>query len=293
VQKWAEKAIVGKVSRLVIDGQPLLGANFLRNYSVDVKSTLKGMAFAGEMDSHKPRRDTVEEYKKTILGRELILGSGETYLVNAKKIFQMGIDYDFLATHEHTDEALNVLRDLEVIVKNKGGRRRITSAYLRRAAGAGTSDDLAFIMIGRLCGREYIEAGTSAMLGAFVMDATDTYDKLIKYPVLGGFDEALGQYIQDEWKAKHQEPLITPEDVRRIIYYSAKLNDPKARVSSSHRYLVQKTEQESLPTIINHISHVRGENVPKFPIGFTRHPSTTFYRKAQKRSKHMLEKLAA
>jgi hypothetical protein len=293
VYQWVERAFDNKANRLVLNNKPLLGANFLRNYHVDIESTLKGMVLAGFMDNYQARADTVSHYETTISGRPLVIGGGETFLINAKRLAQTGIDYDFLATHEHNEKALDLLRDLGVIVKKRGRQRRIKSAYIRRMEGAGTSDDLAFIMVGKLYGREDIEAGTSAMLGAFVVDAVDTYDKCVLHPINGGFDEALGQYIQDEWQARHGEPLVKHEDIMRVIYYAAKLNDPKTRVSSSHRYLVQHINEVPKPTIINHIEHHRGNSVPKYPVGFARKPSTTLYRNANVRARHMLEELAA
>ena len=284
VYNWVDRALDNKASRLVLNNDPLLGANFLRNYHVDLEATLKGMVLAGFMDNYQARADTVDHYKTTITGRPLVIGGGETFLINAKKLAQIGIDYDFLASHEHNNEALKLLEELGVIVKKKGGKRRIKSAYIRRMDGAGTSDDLAFIMVGKLYGR---------MLGAFVVDAVDTYDKCVLHPIQGGFDEALGQYIQDEWRARHGEPLVKHEDIMRVIFYAAKLNDPKTRVSSSHRYLVQNINDGPKPTIVNHIEHHRGNSVPKFPVGFARKPSTTLYRNAGYRSRHMLEELAA
>ena len=173
----------------MLDGHPLLGVGLLREYHIEPKEVLRGMVLAGFMDNYACRQETVRLKPKTINGFDLIIGGGETYLVNVPQLYLAGLDFEFLANRAHDEKSLAYLRDLGVIVDEIG--KGVENAYIRRKEGLGTSDDLAFILIGLKYGQIERELGISAMLGAFVCDAVDTYDKCVRYPIQGGFDEAL------------------------------------------------------------------------------------------------------
>lgn len=293
VYTWADAALSSrKPSRLVLDGHPLLGVGLLRDYHIDPVEVLRGMVLAGFMDNYTYRQETVRRCPKTINGSDLIIGGGETYLVNVPQLYLAGLNFEFLANRAHDEKSLEYLRELEIIV-NKSGKD-VECAYIRRKEGLGTSDDLAFIMIGLKYGQTERELGISAMLGAFVCDAVDTYDKCVRYPIQGGFDEALAFYIQDAWQKEYGLPLVSADEIHNVIYYSAKGNNPKVSVSSSHRRFIEFSDaQELRPTIQAHIDFVEGNEPEEFMLGFEKTASGSFYQRARKRAEHMLEMAAA
>ncbi len=281
VYNWANLALEEKnpPRRLVIDGQPLLGANFLRNYEVEPTNVLQGMILAGYMDNFTAREKTVVKHPLTLNGkRTLEIGGGETYLVNQRNVIRFLGDYMGLTEKGHDKEDIQLLRDAEVIVDKPG--KGILSAYIRRKVGAGTSDDMAFVIIGK-------RYGIDAMLGAFVVDAVDTYDKCTKYPQEGGHDERIAEVIQNGWKSTHKTYLISEEEITDLIYYAAKGNTPQLSLSSSHRRLVQLPGDHVAPTIVLHVQYVKGDKPKNFPLGFNQVPSDSFYDNADYRWKHL------
>lgn len=288
VYTWAAKALSSKPpSRLVLDGHPLLGVGLLREYHIDPTEVLRGMVLAGFMDNYTYRQETVQKKPTTINGHPLVIGGGETYLVHVLSLYLAGLDFEFLANRAHDEKSLLYLRELGVIVDKS--EKGVESAYIRRKEGLGTSDDLAFIMIGLKYGQRERDLGISAMLGAFVCDAVDTYDKCVRYPLQGGFDEALAVYIQDAWQKEHGQLLVSTEEIVNVIYYSAKGNNPKVGVSSSHRRFIEFSDaQELRPMIQAHIDFVEGREPAKFRIGFEKVASDGFYQRARKRGEHML-----
>ena len=288
VYTWAAKALSPKPpSRLVLDGHPLLGVGLLRDYHIDPKEVLRGMVLAGFMDNYTFRQETVRLKPKTINGFDLVIGGGETYLVNVPQLYLAGLDFEFLANRAHDEQSLTYLRELKIIVDKSD--KDVECAYIRRKEGLGTSDDLAFIMIGLKYGQLERDLGISAMLGAFVCDAVDTYDKCVRYPMQGGFDEALALYIQDAWQKESGQLLVSTDEIVNVIYYSAKNNNPKVGVSSSHRRFIEFSDtQELKPTIQAHIDFVEGREVEKFKLGFEKVASDGFYQRARKRAEHML-----
>ena len=292
VYEWVDKALEGSATRLVLRGKPLLGVKFLRHHGIDPEYVLKGMVLAGYMDNFNARMDTIDHFKTTIKGDPLIIGGGETYLVDMNALVTAGLNIPFLEQQRHDEESIQYLRDLGVIVQKFG--RGNEQAYFRRKIGPGTSDDLAFIMVGKLYGQQDLELGISAMLGAFVVDAIDTYDKCVSFPVQNGLDERLAEYIQLAWKEEHDQPLVSQEEIRTIIYYSAKSNNPRVSASSSHRRFVQfGGDEQYKPALEAHVYFVMGREPDPFHIGFEGTPSQVFYPRAQKRADHMLLQKAA
>ena len=287
VFSWVDAALDKKPTRLTLRNEPLLGVRSLRDYHVDCEYTLKGMVLAGLMDNYDSRRATLTHFNSSSLtNREMNIGGGETYLVDPKMLYLAGLDYDFLASHEHDEEKLLFLKELGIIVSPK--TRKAESAFVRRKKGPGTSDDLAFIIIGKMYGQKDIELGISAMLGAFVVDAVDTYDKCVSYPAEKGLDEQIAHYIQEQWQRMYGQPLVTDAELRTLIYLSAKDNTPRVGVSSSHRRLVQLCgDKYYRPTILSHIAFVEGENTGKFKVGFGGMDSEVFYSRATSRLQNL------
>ncbi len=272
-----------KQDKLQLNNKPLLRIKFIENYVVDQVMILKGIVLAGHMDNYQSRMETVNHYKTTIKGNPLEIGGGETYLVDLEMLAESGLNQTFLADTEHDDKRIDYLQRLGVIVDGTDDKENTESVYIRRKIGAGISDDLAMIVIGK-------KYGVSAMLGAFVIDAIDTYDKCVLHPKEKGLDEVLAAHIQKEWKEKTGSLLASQEEIMEVIYYSAKNNNPKVNVSSSHRRFVQFAGKKIYrPTLQSHIAFVEGRPTEEFPVGFSQMSSSELYQKAQKRINHMLE----
>lgn len=294
VYEWIDEALSGSHHpRLTVRNKPLLGLQFLRDYAVDPVAVLKGMVIAGFMDNYAMRMKTVDHYKQTLNGKPLEIGGGESYLVNVQQLRKMGFDFTDLATRENSEEDIEYLREVGIIVEERTQKGKIEPAYVRRTVGPGTSDDLAFIIVGTLFGQEDIGLGISAMLGAFVVDAVDTYDKCVSYPVEKGLDEQIGDWIQSAWRQQTGSSLVTDGEIMSVIYFSAKANTPYVSVSSSHRRLIEYPGERKLrPTIVEHMAFVQGQPTGRFEVGFNRMDSDVFYNRVRSRVQALLQRAA-
>ncbi len=279
---WAELAKKDKTNSLVIDGQPLLGVEFLRGYHIDPEYVLKGMVLAGMMDNYGWRQRTVAKYEgKTITGQPLIIGGGETYLVDSnilkeRKPFLI----EDLAEEEISNESIHELRSQGVITAPDNPHAEV--AYIRRKKGLGTSDDAAFIIMGEMYKKEGLEKALSTFLGGFIVDGMDTYDKCTSRPIEGGYDEELGLEIREALPS-----LVNDDEITALIYYSAKGNGEKL-VSSSHKRLIQVVENAvpQIPALLHHHKFLEVGKYAPFQVGFERMPSSQFYKSVGERINH-------
>ena len=156
--------------------------------------------------------------------------------------------------------------------------------FVRYSPGLGVCDDAAMLTIGKIYGPE-------AMLFAYLIDATDTYGKNVLNPVNGGVDEQIGVDIQNYWEETTKHPLVSEDEITRVIYLAAKDNSPRINFSSSHRRFCQyeatkSGELSSRPTILNHMNYLfRNDNPDDYPInlGFDRFWAPNFYKYMEQR----------
>ncbi len=248
-----------------------LGVRFLEGVSLDTAAFLKGFELGVMMDNWHNRRRAADHFKVTLSGEPLILGGGEILLVDYERFIQAGWTDQIAADEVHTPETLRKLRDLKIIVAEEDSdlSSRSVVLYFRRMAGPGISDDAAFVYIGKTY-------GTDAMFGCFVADAADTYDKDLENQVEGGMDEKLLRTLRSHLRADGKS-LVTDKEVHRLIYFSAKANDPPLDVSSSHRRLIQIEPGAKKPTLLNHMTYVNGGKPARIPMGYNRYDSDKFY----------------
>ena len=119
-----------------------------------------------------------------------------------------------------------------------------TVEHFRRRLGDGICDDLAMILVGA-------EHGFDAMLGAFIMDAIDTYDKFLWRFRSGGMDGYLTERIRRHFIERHDEPPVGGETVLDPIHFAAKNNHPTLKPLRLTTYLATMLlppERESLPS---------------------------------------------
>ncbi len=257
---------------------PLLGVDFLRGVEVDTRDFLRGMVLAGFMDDEAHRRMTVAWRGRAFDGEPYLLGGGEIRIVDRERFRLTGIVDP--GREPWDDEALRELERLGVVLPDRDGvvwtYPQYDQAYFRRRPGYGVCDDLAMIRIGA-------EHGFDAMLGAFVMDALDTYDKHLDRFTSKGSDLALAEAIQEAWRERTDEPLVPGEEILDLIWFAAKNNTPPSPLSSSHRRLIQIESRGKQPTLLHHWRFISGETLDDIKLGFSRVPAREFYALARSR----------
>lgn len=262
---------------LVIDGQPVFGIDFVAGSPVDTRSFLAGLVLAGFMDDWSWRQTTMQLHKRTFAGLPLQIGGGEIMIVDSEKFALCGLG-DTGAT-EFDDEQLRTLRDIGVVCADREAAYAYPAhdqAFFRRRLGDGVCDDLALIWVAA-------HHGWSGLLGAFVMDAIDTYDKYLLRLTWGGYDGWLARQVQQHFRDSEGRPLVGDREILDLIAFAAKRNDPPAALSSSHRRFIQTETGSTVPTVLNHWAFVQGEPVYEIQLGFSRVPAKVFYAAAHAR----------
>jgi hypothetical protein len=263
------------------NGKPLLGIKLLEKRKVKTRAFLQGMVIAGFMDDYELRQNTVEHYKTDFMGDIFDIGGGEQFVVDRKNFKLLGIKEPGKA--EFSNEDIEKLIKSGTVFNDVSGNYTYPEhdkVFFRFKDDFGISDDLALISIGAIYGFD-------AMLGALVMDAIDTYEKyLIEFKPYGE-DKNFAKKLQKNFEKTEGKPLVSKEEIMRIIYIAAKNNFPKTYLSSSHRRFIQVEKGATVPTILNHWNFVSGE-APVYDIllGYSQVPAKKFYSTAYLRLKH-------
>ncbi len=262
------------------ENRALLGIKLLQKRKVKTKDFLKGMVIAGFMDDYQLRQSTVAHYKKDFLGDIFDIGGGEQFVVDRKNFKLLGIKDP--GKVEFSDDDIEKLIKSGTVFNDKSKTYtypKYDKVFFRFKDDFGVSDDLALISIGAIYGFD-------AMLGALVMDAIDTYEKyLIEFKPYGE-DKNFAVKLQEHFKNKEGKPLVSKEEIMKVIYIAAKNNSPKTYLSSSHRRFIQIEKGSTVPTILNHWNFVSGE-APVYDIllGYSQVPAKKFYQIAYLRLK--------
>jgi hypothetical protein len=262
---------------LVIDGLPLFGLEFLAQKKVDTRAFATGLVLAGFMDDWHSRETTMLEHRRTFAGMPFHIGGGEILIVDREKFEMCGLGDTGSVLFDN--EQMRTLRDIGVVCRDQEavfGYPEYDQAFFRRRMGDGVCDDLAMIYIGA-------QHGFDAMLGAFVMDAIDTYDKFLLQLTWGGFDTHLARHLQRHYQDLENQPLVDDREIFDLIHFAAKRNDPAINLSSSHRRLIQIEKNAKVPTLLNHWRFLQGELLYNINLGFSRVPARQFYEVAQRR----------
>ena len=274
---WLLERLETPELELVIDGAPVFGVEFLADQRVDTREFLTGMVLAGFMDDWFYRETAMMQHKRTFGGFPFHIGGGEILVVDREKFELCGLGDTGQSVF--LDEQLRELRDLGVVCRDRRAAYTYPDydqAYFRRRAGDGISDDLAMIHIGAC-------HGYGAMLGAFVMDAIDTYDKYVLDLTWSGYDVHLARILQQRFSDREGRPLVDDRMILDLIHFAAKRNDPLTTLSSSHRRFIQIERPASVPTLINHWRFLQGQPVFDIKLGYSRLPARQFYDTALRR----------
>ena len=261
-------------------GRPLLGIELLRGVRVATRDFLRGILIASWMDDLDQRLMCMAHHRSTFNGDPLEIGGGRTFVVRPDLLAAVGIVDP--GRGEFTPADVQRLEDLGILYREDRlyMRPEFEQAYVRLQSGDGVCDDLALIWIGARHGHD-------AFLGAFVMDAVDTYDKFLWRFRPGGVDGRLATAIQERWQGRYGEPLVSGEEILTVIRVAAKLNDPRSPLSSSHRRFIQTEVGSNVATLWNHWRFVAGEPIYEIDLGYQRFPSRKFYDIARKRLEYM------
>ena len=254
-----------------------LGISFLFNLEIDSMEFIKGFIMSGLMDNFEYREKAVELFKVNLRGEPLFLGGGINMIVDSVKFQQVGLTEDAVSDNVLKDEEIEHLRELGVIrgIADPGPAQTQANVYFRRAIGPGVSDDAAMIFLGKTY-------GVSAMAGAFLADAVDTYDKYVYNYAECGTDEDIAFRLK---KQLGDKVSIDDKEIMRLIYFSAKSNYPSTEVSSSHRRLIQVEPGAKWTTFENHVAYVQGQKYYTIPLGYNRYDSDKFYGEISERAK--------
>jgi len=248
-----------------------LGLSILTGKEFEILSFLRGFVLAVRMDNWRNRSLTLKHFEVDLRGEPLTLGGGESLLVSWSRLTASGLTEQIASSEEFDTARLESLRQAGVILPDDySGNPSPETLYFRRMIGPGVSDDAAMVFVGKTWGE-------TAMYGAFVADAVDTYDKFLERYSSGGSDEALADRLLARLPAD-KTPLVTETDIRRLIYFAAKWNFPTLDISSSHRRLIQIESGARVPTFLNHLAFVKGAKPARIPLGYNRFDSAKFYR---------------
>ncbi|MBU8870455.1 MAG: hypothetical protein KOO60_06290 [Gemmatimonadales bacterium] len=275
--EWLFEVMHTPKVELAIDGSPVFGVEFLAEAEVDTRDFLTGLVLAGFMDDWSTRKTAMLHHKRTFSGMPFLLGGGEIYLVDRERFELCGLQET--GSTVLVEEQLHTLRDIGVLVRDPKALYSFPEhdqAFFRRRLGDGVSDDLAMIWVGA-------KFGYGAMLGAFVMDAIDTYDKYVLNLTWGGFDTHLAGLIQEHFLDREGEQLVCDRHLLDLIHFAAKRNDPCLNLSSSHRRFIQIERGARIPTLLNHWKFLQGQPVHDIKLGFSRIPAREFYGVARQR----------
>jgi hypothetical protein len=279
--EWLFENITEPRLELIIDGAPLFGIDFLAEAEVDTREFLTGLVLAGFMDDWTTRQTAMLHHKRTFTGMPFRLGGGEIFIVDRERFALCGLQ-DTGST-VLVDEQLRTLRDIGVLCSDDRSDfafPEFDQAYFRRRLGDGVSDDLAMIWVGA-------RFGYGALLGAFVMDAIDTYDKYVLEMTWGGFDTRLAGRIQEHFLDTEGAQLVCDRHLLDLIHFASKRNDPGLNLSSSHRRFIQVEGGAAIPTLLNHWNFLQGQPIYDIKLGFARMPAREFYSVAQERLRHI------
>lgn len=261
---------------LEIDGRPFLGIELLCGQEVETRAFLRGLVLAGWMDDLDKRLACMAHHRLTFDGDPLELGGGRTYVVRPDLLAAVGIADP--GAGEFAPEDIQRLVDLGVMTRHEReySRPEFEQVYFRERAGEGICDDLALLWIGA-------RDGWDAYLGAFLMDAVDTYDKFLWRFSPGGFDGRFAAAVQRQWHERFGEDLIRPGEILDVIRFAAKANHPPCLFSSSHRRFIQTEHGSKVSTLLNHWRFLAGDPVFEIDLGYRRFPSREFYDIARNR----------
>lgn len=270
LEQWLVANIHQDELLLEDDGDPPLGIELLRGERVDTRAFLRGLLLAGWMDDLDQRRMCMSHHKRTFAGDRLEVGGGKTYVVRPDRLADVGIVDP--GRGEFSSEDIDHLTELGVIQAEDRiyERPSFEQAYFRLKAGEGVCDDLALMWIGAV-------EGWSGYLGAFLMDAVDTYDKFLWSFRPGGVDGRIAASVQRAWRERRGEDLVSGKEILDVIRFAAKMNDPPALLSSSHRRFIQTESGAKIPTLLNHWRFLQGELLYEIELGYARFPARRFY----------------
>jgi hypothetical protein len=262
VKGWVKAAENGKPrTRLVNDrGEPLYRVSFLDDFEVDPELVLYGLYYGGLRDDYSVRARAEKLYG-------IKIGGGECYAVNTDVMRKLGLDGDTLAHGEYADrieqwKQVGLIVDPPATIDDDGPIQYI---YIRHFEGPGHSDDLAIIFSG-------LVVGFDAALGAFLADATDTFEKFSA--TFTDQDTGLSRYIGEHFPhLNFRDDVLL--DIARLA--TVPMGSEDELPDSSMRYLLLKDRRFHICALENHLNFLRGKPTVNIPVGIGRARANELY----------------
>ncbi|MGC8669120.1 MAG: hypothetical protein ACP5VE_13485 [Chthonomonadales bacterium] len=239
-------------------GEPLLGISTLRYFHVDAWDVVRGVYLGGLRDDVDIRRQVEAE-------RHVRIGGGRCYLVDTRRMEEMGLNADELAHGEWEAQIEAFRRDGLIVGEDRREEPEVVWQYIRHRKGPGASDDAAIVAAG-------LKWGLGVAVGVFLADAIDTLEKYV--PVYSDQDRDLAEEIE-----AHSDGLgLGRTEAELLTFLAAIPEDQQGAVpDSSLRHLLAIDRHRDLCALEAHLLHVEGVPAPALAIGHERISSRRFY----------------
>jgi hypothetical protein len=253
------------------DGEPLLGMSTLRYLRVPPEDVLRGIYLGGLRDDSDVRLKVERE-------RGIKIGGGRCYVVDMRRMVELGLNGDELAHGEWADEIERFEREGLIVESSRANDPNIAYQYIRDRRGPGASDDAAIVAAGLLW-------GLGVAVGVFFADAIDTLEKYV--PIYSDQDEELALHIERNMPALG----FGEEEVKLLTYLAAMPEDSDEEVpDSSLRHLLSIDRHVDLCAIEAHFLTIEDIPTPSIGLAHERTPSHRFYAYIRERVRATPEK---
>ena len=256
------------------DGSLILGSLSLDGLTLKYpREFIFGFVMMSYLDRPEYRAKAEEYFKhKSYNNEDLKIGRGKDLFFDIEKMMKYSIDPMELSENAHSNEYIDWLKEKGIVVEKEKISEDdplLKPYFVRTVDGLGCSDNAAFITIGAMAGGG--EKGRAAVIGAYMNDAIDTYDKILSEHVMDGYDVKIGNEIREYFKKKTGTDIIPDEKwIYYMIYNSAKDNVPEMEFSSSHRRFNEVYEESNGKSELEFLlDYVGNRKIPKTDINFS------------------------
>jgi hypothetical protein len=241
------------------DNEPLLGISTLRYLSVAPMDVLRGLYLGGLRDDSDVRLQVETE-------RGIKIGGGRGYLVDRKRMLEMGLNGDQLAHGDWAAEIERFVGEGLIVQEKQRNDPDVYYQYIRHRKGPGASDDAAIVAAGLLW-------GLGAAVGVFFADAIDTLEKYV--PVCHDQDEEIALRIESETKNLG----VGRDEVKTLTHVAVGEEPDGSRLpDSSLRHLMRLDRHHDMCAVEAHFLAVMGVPAPNIGLSHEHFPSAKFYK---------------
>jgi hypothetical protein len=224
-----------------LTNMPLFGSTLFNpneNVIHNPKAVLQG-AVLGLMDSQEWRLKT-QEFLKKQFKLESKIQTGTCHVGNLDAILNDNLNQDYFATKEFSDVEIDMFFQKGYIRKENipfVGRRYNSEEYslfIKNTSGNGCCDDASIITSAMQFKHLGVDYANDVFMGNVIVDHIDTGDKVQAFPITGGYDEFIANYLLDEYKQRTGEDLVTEEQIITTIIGGMKESPITQLLPESH-----------------------------------------------------------